>query len=272
MEKLNIKNPFGAPVYREARVSSTMDVSRRLAGAGETSGTVITADFQENGRGRVRSRPWKMDSSVNLAFTIFLDFGGLTRLPPALTLRTGLAVSLAIEDFAPALGGLVKVKWPNDIMIQCPGGAGKAAGILTEADGARVYTGIGVNLGQKEFPPEYRDKAVSIALALERMGAGEAAEKMTTEKITIERFDLLEKILARLHRELSDGGNDWRSRLEARLFKKGERVRFLSGGADSATPVTGLLQGAGPGGELLIVPDGESRAAAFVSGELDVYG
>jgi hypothetical protein len=46
MKRLNISNPFNAPVYHEETVVSTMDVSRALAANGERHGAVITADFQ----------------------------------------------------------------------------------------------------------------------------------------------------------------------------------------------------------------------------------
>ncbi|MDR1858843.1 MAG: hypothetical protein LBQ69_05185, partial [Treponema sp.] len=117
MRRLAVPNPFNAPVYHEQAVSSTMDVSRVLAQSGKPHGTVITADYQRAGRGRVRGRSW--DSSKDgLYFTILLRYPRAEDIPPALTLRAGLAVALAIEDFAPALAGTVLVKWPNDIMLK----------------------------------------------------------------------------------------------------------------------------------------------------------
>ena len=50
MQQLAINNPFNAPVYHEETVSSTMDISRKLAVDGEPHGTVIAADFQEAGK------------------------------------------------------------------------------------------------------------------------------------------------------------------------------------------------------------------------------
>jgi BirA family biotin operon repressor/biotin-[acetyl-CoA-carboxylase] ligase len=269
MHRTDLPNPFGAPVYHEETVSSTMDLSRILARRGEPHGTVITADFQEAGRGRVPNRPWRMDRGQNLSFTILLKFPDFSALPQALTLRTGLAVSLAVEDFAPALSGTVEVKWPNDIMIvsRQAGTARKAAGILTEAEDAVVYIGIGVNLGQREFPPEYRNKAGSIALALEDRGHAPAA--LSGE----DRFRLLETILLRLHGEIGGAAlaEDWRQRLEMRLYRRGETVRFMEGAADSGKAVEGRLDGIGSGGELLITPVGEKAPRPYVTGELQVY-
>jgi BirA family biotin operon repressor/biotin-[acetyl-CoA-carboxylase] ligase len=260
MEQLGIFNPFGAPVYYAAAVSSTMDESRRLAEQGLPHGTVITADFQEAGRGRVRSRPWKAEGGKNLFFTILLRYPKIEAVPQALTLKTGLAIALAVEDFAPPLAGTVQVKWPNDIMA----GGKKIAGILTEGDGMRVFIGIGVNVAQTEFPAELRAKAGSIALALEAALPAES------------RFDLLEKILARLYAELaapknSGSSGGWRERLAERLYRRGEQVCFVEGAADSGRELRGRLAGIGDGGELLIVPDGETEARPFVTGELRVY-
>jgi BirA family biotin operon repressor/biotin-[acetyl-CoA-carboxylase] ligase len=280
MNLLDIVNPFSAPVYHEETVSSTMDVSRRLADEGAPHGTVITTDFQETGRGRGTGRPWNMDRGKNLPFTLLLRYdGGFAGVPPALTLRTGLAVALGVEDFAPPLAGLVRIKWPNDIMAPIPAGERKGhyrkiAGILTEGDGKRVFIGIGLNVAQTEFPEALRAKAGSIVQA----AAG------SVESLAAARFTLLEKILARIHRELEGedqasrsglGGEaqkHWRVRLDERLFLKGEQVSFVAGGADSGLTVDGKLLGIGAAGELLMLPNGEDAPRPFVTGELRVYG
>ncbi|MDR2785090.1 MAG: biotin--[acetyl-CoA-carboxylase] ligase [Treponema sp.] len=270
----NIGNPFGAPVYYRETVSSTMDEARRLAARGERHGTVITAGFQEAGRGRGRNRSWNADRGKNLFFTILLRYAGIDAVPGALTLKTGLAVSLAIEDFAPELKGRVQVKWPNDIMLSGirPGGdtAAKTAGILAESvvdtAGCTVYIGVGVNLAQTEFPAAIRGKAISLLLARQAL-SGSAA--YTGE----DRFQLLEKILARLYPEITGEqfSSGWRERLEARLYRHGERVRFFAGSADAGRRVEGVLSGIGENGELLITADGETESRAFITGELDVY-
>jgi BirA family biotin operon repressor/biotin-[acetyl-CoA-carboxylase] ligase len=253
MPTLPLTNPFGAPVYYYETLSSTMDEGRRLAARGAPPGTVAAADYQEAGRGRIRTRPWKMDAGKNLSFTILLRCPG--GVPEALTLRTGLALALAAEDFAPALKCRVEIKWPNDLMID----RRKAGGILTEGDGSAVFIGIGGNVAQTGFPPEVRAKATSIALAL-----GDPAA------LAEDRFRLLELILARLYAELNQG-RPWREGLEERLYRKGEQVTFIDGAAGSDSAVEGRLAGIGPAGELLIVPQGEEKARSFITGELRVY-
>ena len=253
MKTLDLNNPFGAPIYHTETLSSTMDAARDLAARDEAHGTVISADFQESGRGRL-GRPWLMERGKNLIFTILLRYDNFSSIPAALTLKTGLAVSLAVEDLVPALAGNVKIKWPNDIML----GGRKTAGILSEGDGKNVFIGVGVNVTQSDFNGEFRSKAGSIIHACPDLSRDA-------------RFTLLELILSHLHDEIEKPNNDWRERLLARLYKKGETVIFAEGPADSSKIITGILSGIGPGGELLIIPDGEQEERAFFNGELRVY-
>jgi BirA family biotin operon repressor/biotin-[acetyl-CoA-carboxylase] ligase len=258
MQRLTIHNPFGALVYHEDTVDSTMNVSRLLASRGEPHGTVISADFQKEGRGRIKGRVWEAEKEANLACTILLRFPGIEDIPQALTLRTGLAVSLAIEDFVPALTGNVLIKWPNDILIAPPAPntqAAKVAGILAEADGGNVHIGMGINVAQKQFPGVLNNKATSLCLA---------ADKDIANK---ERFTLLEKILMHLQTELES--INWKERIEARLYQKGQQISFAEGAADSGKIVSGLLTGIGLGGELLIEGDGGVRG--FTTGEIITF-
>ncbi|MDR0562761.1 MAG: biotin--[acetyl-CoA-carboxylase] ligase [Spirochaetaceae bacterium] len=259
MKTLVLANPFAAPVFHAETLSSTMDAARALAFEGKPHGTVITADFQTAGRGRI-GRSWQSQRGENLFFTILLRYD-YTAIPTALPLKAGLAVSLAVEDFLrsrePAFEETPQVKWPNDIML----GGRKAVGILAEGDGKTVYIGIGVNLGQREFPEDLRNKAVSLALACEKV--------FSTE----DRFPLLEKILVRFFEILADPVEDqWRRRLLERLYLRNQPVRFIPGGADSAASVYGVLHGVGTLGELLLIPRGGTEPVSFVTGELDVYG
>ena len=254
MQKLSIIHPLDAPVYYCEMVGSTMDESRQLAEQGAPHGTVLLADFQSAGRGR-GGRLWQAESGQNLFFTVLLRYPDYVAIPLALTLRTGLAVALAIVDFTPTLAPMLRVKWPNDIML----GSKKAVGIITEADGTNVYIGVGVNVAQSSFPPPLAGKATSIALAL---GNPESA---------IDRFSLLEAILGRLFQEITEPAGNWYERLSALLYMRGERIRFLAGAADAGVEVFGQIAGLGRNGELLILPDGASEPLPFITGELDVY-
>jgi BirA family biotin operon repressor/biotin-[acetyl-CoA-carboxylase] ligase len=255
MTLIEMANPYSAPVYFEKTVSSTMIISRELAAQGSPHGTVITADFQESGRGRIRERSWETEKGKALAFTLLLRY---ERMHRALTLRTGLAVSLALEDFSPVLKGHVQIKWPNDIIVD----GKKICGIITEADTGTVHIGIGVNVCQTEFPTALKNKATSVSIASRAAVDPQA------------RFGLLEKILFSLHFELeaqgqaATGSEVWHSRIEERLFRKGEYATFAKGAADSGSIVHGLISGIGPEGELLLLPEGADKPLSFFSGEL----
>jgi len=146
MTRLKLSNPFNAPIYHEEDLISTMITSKELARKNEASGTVICTDFQEEGRGRM-GRKWHTDRGQSLMFTLYLAFDDLCAIPKALSLRTGLAVSLALEELFPKLKNKIQIKWPNDILLS----ASKAAGILIESDGKNIFIGMGINVYQKKI-------------------------------------------------------------------------------------------------------------------------
>ena len=116
METTKVDNPFGAPVYCFDRLTSTMDQARAAAAEGATHGTVIVAEAQDAGRGRIAGRLWRSAPGESLLSTTILRYPSLAALPSALTLRIGLAAAEAIESAAPFQAGFVRVKWPNDVL------------------------------------------------------------------------------------------------------------------------------------------------------------
>jgi BirA family biotin operon repressor/biotin-[acetyl-CoA-carboxylase] ligase len=279
MKQIHLHNPFGGPIYHEEIVSSTMDISRVLAANGEPSGTVIIADFQEKGRGR-QNRQWKTEKGQSLIFTIFFNYADFSSVPKALTLRAGLAVALAIEDFFPDLAGIAEIKWPNDVMLKSK----KIAGILVETTAvvpttaestafengsANVFIGIGVNLLQRDFPEDLRGKAGSLlSVFTEEFLGREMPAIFAANDVPLL---LLERILVFLHSEITASESSWKTALEKRLYKRGEAVVFADGAADSQKLVKGRFFGIEETGELLLIPDGEAEPRPFINGELRIY-
>ncbi len=118
--------------------------------------TIVTADHQTAGRGR-RGRVWE-DSSASLPFSLLLKGEERENDTSLLPLLTGAAMSDALYE----LGIENSIKWPNDILI----GDKKAVGILLESvyetKREALIIGIGVNVSQKSFPGELKDKAISL--------------------------------------------------------------------------------------------------------------
>ncbi len=152
---------FGEPHHHFERVDSTNTRARELAAEGAEHGTVVTADEQTAGRGR-QGRTWTAPPGKALLYS------AIVRPLAARHLMLPLAAPLAVCEAAEELAAdplRCKVKWPNDVLVE----GRKLAGILVEArpqDGWAVI-GIGLNLSisPDDFPPDLRDKAVSISTA-----------------------------------------------------------------------------------------------------------
>jgi BirA family biotin operon repressor/biotin-[acetyl-CoA-carboxylase] ligase len=134
---------LGREIHFAEMVDSTNTWARRLARAGAAEGTVVLAEGQTAGRGRL-GRSWFSPPGVNVYMSVVLRPAVPPARAPQLTLVAGSAVAAAIE----AVSGLrPQLKWPNDVLL----GNSKAAGLLTEMDSeadrvAFVVLGIGVNL------------------------------------------------------------------------------------------------------------------------------
>ena len=148
---------FGYPHRHFSQTDSTNSRARELAAAGAPHGTVVTAAEQTAGRGR-QGRTWTAPPDKALLYSAIVR--PLEERHTTLPLAVPLAVCEAAEDLQPTLS--CKVKWPNDILVENR----KLAGILIEArpqDGWAVI-GIGLNLSisRAEFPPDLRDRAISL--------------------------------------------------------------------------------------------------------------
>jgi len=143
--------PDGWTLVALETVGSTNDEAARLADSGAPEGTVVWSREQTGGRGR-RGRRWSSPVGNLYSSTILRP-----DCAAAQAAELGFVAALAVADMVPA-GRQVRVKWPNDVLVD----GGKIAGILLEsavADGGRVLhvvAGIGVNVGFAPQLPEMR--------------------------------------------------------------------------------------------------------------------
>ncbi|MEZ5932400.1 MAG: biotin--[acetyl-CoA-carboxylase] ligase [Alphaproteobacteria bacterium] len=137
--------PRGFDLRHWETLGSTNDEAARLAAEGAPSGTIVVADRQTAGRGRL-GRVWESPAG-NLHASIILRPDCALQAASQLSLLAAVALAETLAEHGP--DGLdLKLKWPNDVLI----GGAKVAGILLEsaADKAgrleHVIVGVGLNL------------------------------------------------------------------------------------------------------------------------------
>jgi BirA family biotin operon repressor/biotin-[acetyl-CoA-carboxylase] ligase len=225
-------------IHYLTQVDSTNEVARRLAEAGSPEGTLVIAEEQTAGRGRL-GRRWLAPAGSSLLFSLLLRPNLLAGQAMYVTMLAGLGAAEGIEV---ATGLRVRLKWPNDILVS----GRKVGGVLVEAglSGNQLdyaIAGIGINVNFRPVDvPGIPPAAGSLAEALGR---------------PVARLPLLVAILATLDaRYLAlQAGQSPRADWAARLDNLGQTV-------DVFTPdgvVSGLAEAVDDDGALLLRrPDG----------------
>ena len=221
---------IGRKVICYPSLTSTMEVAKQEAQLGTVEGTVVIADEQTAGRGRIK-RVW-LSPKGSLALSIIL-YPSVVNLP-SLIMLASLAVVHSIE----AVTGLrSQIKWPNDVLVN----GRKMCGILIESslranivDYAIIGIGVNVNLRLADFP-EIQSSATSLAAEL---GRG------------VSRLGVIRRLLVeieRLYLALQAGESiyeEWRDS----LVTLGRRVRVKSG----KTVYEGIAESVARDGSLLL--------------------
>lgn len=154
----NLKTKIiGKKIYHLETAVSTMDIAYKLAQEGAFEGTIVCAETQTKGRGRLL-RSWNSPKYKGIYFSLILRPNISAQEASKLTLITALSICEAIKE---ATGLNTKIKWPNDIMLE----GKKIAGILTEMQAEQdrihfVVVGVGLNVNTKK--EELPDFAASI--------------------------------------------------------------------------------------------------------------
>jgi BirA family transcriptional regulator, biotin operon repressor / biotin---[acetyl-CoA-carboxylase] ligase len=134
--------PDGIAIETLGSVTSSNDEVRERANNGARGPLWVRATSQTKGRGR-RGRSW-LSAPGNLFMTGLLTLDVTPMEAANLSFIAALAVAESVEAFVPA--GLVKLKWPNDVLID----GQKCSGILLESwtcdNGLQVAIGIGINV------------------------------------------------------------------------------------------------------------------------------
>jgi BirA family transcriptional regulator, biotin operon repressor / biotin---[acetyl-CoA-carboxylase] ligase len=239
---------FTGPVHHFETLNSTNDLAKELAVQGAPEGTLVVAETQTGGRGRL-GREWDSPPGVGLYVSLVLR----PLLPPMelpqITLTTAVAVVRAVRRVAGLAPG---IKWPNDLLVN----GKKLGGILTEmeteSDRIRhVVVGLGLNVNNPGFPPDLADTATSLTLT-----AGRAFSRVHLLRAWLEEFEALyERFLNQGFSEILEEWKGYTVTLgKAVTVRQGPRE--ISGQALDVAPDGALLLKTASG-EMVRVTSGE---------------
>ncbi|WP_042223611.1 biotin--[acetyl-CoA-carboxylase] ligase [Oceanobacillus manasiensis] len=245
---------MGKEIIHKPIVTSTQHVAHQAARENTPHGTVVIADEQSNGRGRM-DRVWHSEKGKGIWMSIILRPELPPYIAPQLTLMTATAIAEVLDQHDTLKP---KIKWPNDILIQNK----KVAGILTEMQAEQdriqyVVVGIGLNVNQEntEIPDSIHYKATSL--------------KMETEK-EWPIVELVQQILEALEKEynafLENGFPSVKTKWENYGFRIGEKISLHSGNKQKNAIFTGIAED----GALLIEPT-KGKTEKIYSAEIDWF-
>ncbi|GAA0480938.1 biotin--[acetyl-CoA-carboxylase] ligase [Salinibacillus aidingensis] len=154
---------LGQEMYYKNQVDSTQTIAHQLAREGADHGTVVVADEQLKGRGRLH-RPWDSQKGKGIWMSLILRPDIEPQRAPQLTLASAVSITRMLEKVCQAEA---KIKWPNDIFLNDR----KLAGILTEMQAEQdlieyVIIGMGINVNQvqEDIPLSLQDIATSVKI------------------------------------------------------------------------------------------------------------
>ncbi len=156
---------FGSTIIALDSVDSTHNYAATLLRRTEVAeGTVVMSQFQEKGRGQ-RGRSWQSAPGDNLLMTLVLkphQFSASRQFLINQAICIGIANALRDKYHLEA-----RVKWPNDILL----GEEKLAGVLIENSLRGEWieyclAGVGLNVGQSEFPDGFRATSLKLQLGI----------------------------------------------------------------------------------------------------------
>ena len=226
---------IGKRIHHIKKINSTMEACAQLAAQGAESGTIVSANYQDSGRGRFK-RKWLSPDGENIQISIMLrpTQGELKYL----NMFASMAVLATCEQ---VMNCNAAIKWPNDIQIN----GRKISGILTESiiEGNKVISsiiGIGLNVNVD----------VKSEIGIEKTATSVRNEKgrYTSRSVILKT---LIKNLNFYYSKIVDGeslGKQWSEKLST----IGETVSLSFGQNPSEKPLVGIAESVTIDGSLLI--------------------
>jgi len=180
---------FGHQLYYFTETGSTNDEAFSLGLAGAPQGTVVIADSQTKGKGRMQ-RLWHSPKNSNIYTSVILRPPVQPSKASQIPIAAGVAVAEVLETYCP---DKVRLKWPNDVLID----GKKVCGILAQmktyanaVDFVVLGIGINVNLSREQFPRDIQEIATSLAV--------ETGREISRLELIISLYENLEKCYKKL--------------------------------------------------------------------------
>lgn len=234
---------------------STNTVAFRLAEDGGAEGTVVIAESQKKGKGRL-GRHWISPPGVNLYCSIILRPPILPLNASQLTFLSAVAVARAIAKtttLAPC------IKWPNDVLVN----GRKVAGLLNEMSAETekvnfVILGIGVNINmaREDFPADLRHPASSLLLE-----SGKPVSRTAFIRSLLENLEELYELY------LAEGYPPVREAWLSSCNMLGRRVRVTFHERETEGVATGIDEE----GALLVQRD-DGKVERVLAGDVSILG
>ncbi len=206
-----------------AKVTSTLDIIHEMAAEGAPGGTVVIADEQVAGRGRL-GRRWNSPPKTGIWLGYLVRTGGSIGIG-VLSIRVGLKMVETLSE----LGAEAFLKWPNDLIAS----GRKLAGVLCEARWLRdrlqwLAIGIGMNV-HGELPSDLAKTAIALDGLLPN----------------VTRLEVLERLVPKLHR-MSHA--EFLTEDELRAFEASDWLRDRG----TSAPIAGIVRGVDSAGALMV--------------------
>jgi len=236
-------------------VDSTNTYCKKLAAEGAPHGTVVMAESQTAGRGRM-GRSFASPEGAGLYLSVILRPNAS---PGELMHLTAMAAEAAVRAVEDAAGLRPGIKWTNDLVV----GKRKLAGILTEVGIEQngvidyVVVGIGINCSNTEadFPEDVRHMATSLLLETGKRVSRNVCAAALIRWLWKADFEMLE------------GKQAWLADYAADCITIGQDVKIVRGGNERLAHAEGIDEDAA-----LIVTYRDGTREAVSSGEVSVRG
>lgn len=250
-----VTRTFGRELKYYEQIDSTNLALKQFAAEGASEGTIVVADCQTAGRGRL-GKSWLSAPGKGIWISVLLRPNLHPSEVQTLTLAASVAVCGALETLG--ISGM-GIKWPNDILI----GGKKVCGILTElsAEAERitwVILGIGLNVNhlKQDFPPEIAATATSLRLS------GESNTMLNRSTLAAEILHCLEEVYS----TYLEKGSSWIvQEWKHWNLTLGRMVRLSSQHED----LTVLAYDIMPDGKLLVKKE-DGTSLEVLSGEISI--